>query len=43
MTMIASKGTLCHHMALTNFTQSENNQVNMTDDGNINITGTMEL
>lgn len=43
MTMIASNGTMRHHMLITNFTQSENNQVNMTDDGTININGTSDI
>jgi hypothetical protein len=40
MTMIASNGTDRHHMLVTNFTQSENTAVNMTEDGNINVNGT---
>ncbi len=35
MTMIASNGTNRHHMLITNFTQSEDSLVNMTNDGNI--------
>ena len=43
MTMIASNGTMRHHMIITNFTQSENSQVNMTADGTININGTSDI
>jgi hypothetical protein len=43
MTMIALNGTDRHHMLITNFTQSEDNLVNMTNDGTININGTSDV
>ncbi len=43
MTMIASNGTMRHHILITNFTQSENSLVNMTDDGIIDINGTSDI
>lgn len=43
MTMMASNGTDRHHMIITNFTQSENTYVNMTQDGYININGTFDV
>ncbi len=43
MTMIASNGTDRHHMLVTNFTQSEDSLVNMTNNGNININGTSDV
>jgi hypothetical protein len=43
MTMIALNGTDRHHMLITNFTQSENNQINMTNDDTININGTSDV
>jgi hypothetical protein len=43
MTMIALNGTDRHHMMITNFTQSEDNLVNMANDGTININGTSDV
>jgi hypothetical protein len=43
MTMIASNGTDRHHMLITNFTQSKDTSVNMTQDGNINVNGTSDI
>ena len=43
MTMIASNRTMRHHMLITNFTQSADTGVNMTDDGTINIHGTSDI
>jgi hypothetical protein len=43
MTMIALNGTDRHHMLTTNFTQSKNNQINMTNDDTININGISDV
>lgn len=43
MTMIASNGTMRHHMLVTNFTQTENSRINMTADGTIYIKGTSDI
>ncbi len=43
MTMIASNGTMRHHMLITNFTQSADTGVNMTEDGTINTNGTSDI
>jgi hypothetical protein len=43
MTMIASNGTMRHHMLITNFTQTADALVNMTDDGTISINGTSDI
>lgn len=43
ITMIASNGTMRHHMLVTNFTQAEKSHINMTNDGTININGTSDI
>jgi hypothetical protein len=43
MTMIATNGTMRHHMVVTNFTQPIENKVNMTDNGDINVKGTSDI